>query len=112
MIECYRLDPDHTAVRCTFDEMVLWKSWVGEAGIRVALDDVGKHVCVSTVFLGTNHNFAREGPPILFETMIFGGKLDESQWRCSTWDQAVEQHNAAVLIARYGGLKVVNGDKK
>jgi hypothetical protein len=27
---------------------------------------------VSTVFLGLDHNFGMNGPPILFETMVFG----------------------------------------
>jgi hypothetical protein len=29
---------------------------------------------VSTVWLGLNHNFTRQGPPIIFETMIFAPK--------------------------------------
>jgi hypothetical protein len=33
---------------------------------------------VSTVFLGTNHSFGFE-PPLLFETMIFGGRFDDYQ---------------------------------
>ncbi len=40
---------------------------------------------VSTVFIGLDHRFSGEGPPVLFETMIFGGKLDEFQNRCCTW---------------------------
>lgn len=35
---------------------------------------------VSTVFLGIDHAFC-EGKPVLFETMIFGGKLDLFQER-------------------------------
>ena len=33
-------------------------------------------VFISTVFLGIDHNFNLEGPPLLFETMIFGGIKD------------------------------------
>jgi len=28
---------------------------------------------VSTVFLGLDHNFSSKGPPVVFETMVFGG---------------------------------------
>lgn len=54
-------------------------------------------VKVSTVFLGLDHSFG-SGPPILFETMVFGGHLDERQWRCSTWEQAEIQHQDACLL--------------
>lgn len=50
---------------------------------------------ISTVFLGIDHRFGDDGPPILFETMIFGGKFNDYQERCSTWDQAVEMHKKA-----------------
>ncbi len=55
----------------------------------------GKHV--STVWLGTNHNYGY-GSPLLFETMIFHGDsyADEYCERYSTWDEAVEGHKKAV----------------
>jgi hypothetical protein len=49
-------------------------------------------VWISTVFLGTDHNWSRYGPPLLFETMVFGGQLDEVQLRTSTWSGAQAQH--------------------
>lgn len=55
---------------------------------------------VSTVFLGLDHNFEKTGEPILFETMIFGGKHDQYQTRCSTWDEAVIQHEEACKLVR------------
>ena len=39
---------------------------------------------VSTVFLGMDHNWRREGPPILFETMVFGGRYAGLQLRYAT----------------------------
>jgi hypothetical protein len=48
---------------------------------------------VSTVFLPIDHNhFSPGDPPILFETMIFGGWLDEEQHRCSTYAEAEKMH--------------------
>ena len=59
------------------------------------------------MFLGLNHNFLREGPPILFETMIFGGRLDHFQNRCATWAEAEAMHAEAVRLVRAGHLRVV-----
>lgn len=59
---------------------------------------LGKSIWVSTVFLGINHQWG-DGPPMLFETMIFGGIHDQEQWRYSTWDEAQEGHDRAVVLA-------------
>jgi len=79
--------------------METWSEWFGETDRRrVAVTKVGD-AGVSTIFLGINHNYSRQGPPILFETMIFGGPLDGDMWRCATYTQAEAQHNAAVALA-------------
>ncbi len=52
------------------------------------------NILVSTVFLGIDHNW-NEGPPILFETMIFGGEHDQYQERCATYEEALEMHKVA-----------------
>lgn len=55
---------------------------------------------VSTVFLGIDHRHSGAGPPLLFETIIFGGPLDRYMWRYASWDDAVVGHRAAVRKAR------------
>jgi hypothetical protein len=62
---------------------------------KVVGKDFIKGVEVSTVFLAHNHNF-RGGPPLVFETMIFGGGLDHYQARYSTWEEAEKGHAEAV----------------
>jgi hypothetical protein len=52
-------------------------------------------IVVSTVFLGLDHAWAG-GPPLLFETMVFNGPLNDEQRRCATWDQATAQHRKTV----------------
>jgi len=89
----YILDADHHVHRVS---MEVWAKWFGDiATRRVAETGIGD-TCVSTVFLGINHRFIGEGPPLLFETMIFGGELDEQMWRYSSWDDAEAGHAAAV----------------
>ena len=69
---------------------------------RVARDTIGD-VSVSTVFLVIDHNFSGDGPPHLFETMVFGGALDEECERCATWAEAEAQHKAMVQRVRTEG---------
>lgn len=58
----------------------------------VAKSTIGDYL-VSTVFLGLDHQWEDEGPPLLFETMVFGkGPLDERLERCTTWKEAEVMH--------------------
>lgn len=63
----------------------------------VKQENLADDVRVSTVFLGLDHRFG-EGPPLLFETMIFGGEHDQYQTRCSTWSEAEEMHKQALKL--------------
>ncbi len=68
-------------------------------GVPVAKTDLPGDVHVSTVFLGLDHNHTGKGPPLLFETMVFGGPLHDEQWRYCTWEEAEAGHKAAVKLA-------------
>lgn len=74
-------------------DFLTWARWFGMADRQVVRTEIGKAV-VSTVFLGINHRFLDNGPPLLFETMVFGGPFHEEMTRCSTWDEAVKMHEA------------------
>jgi hypothetical protein len=71
-----------------------WAIWWKSADRTVNKTTVGE-IEVSTVFLGLDHQFG-EGPPLLFETMIFGGERDNDQWRYSTWREAEKGHDKVV----------------
>lgn len=58
-------------------------------------------ILVSTCFLGINHGM-REGAPVLFETMIFGGKYDEYQERHVTFEEAKARHKEIVERMKHG----------
>jgi hypothetical protein len=68
---------------------------------KVASDKRGD-VTVSTVLLGIDHRFGDDGPPLIFETMIFGGPHNEYQERYSTREQAEEGHRRACDLAFEG----------
>jgi hypothetical protein len=59
---------------------------------------------LSTVWLGLDHSFGA-GPPLIFETMVFGGPNDEEQERYSTEEEAKAGH--AAMVERCGGEREV-----
>lgn len=83
-------------------DMLKWAEWFGSRDgknpKRVALIEKDG-IRVSTVFLGIDHGFGEGYAPVLFETMIFGGKEDEYQERYCTWEEAEAGHAKAVRLA-------------
>jgi hypothetical protein len=65
---------------------------------RIGLDE-WDDVRVSTVWLGMDHQFG-DGPPLIFETMVFGGPLDDYQWRYVTEAEAIAGHDQVVAKVR------------
>ena len=98
----WKLD-GHEVVPATLEEAD------GDIGHRVAEDMIGT-VRVSTVFLGIDHNHFGQGPPLLFETMVFApgdAELDMYMRRCSTWGQAEAQHR--VMVDYVKGIASLKG---
>lgn len=92
MTDKYILD-GHKPV--AIDDLLEWGKWFETANRTVSKTKIND-VEISTVFLGLNHNFG-EGVPILFETMVFGGKLDQEMERYATWEEAEEGHERWVI---------------
>lgn len=75
-----------------------WARWFDNIdNRRVRHTDFPDGSRVSTVFLGLDHRYTDDGPPLLFETMIFPGQ--EFCERYSTWEEAVAGHERAVRMA-------------
>jgi len=96
---------DRIPVPLSSDDILLWAAAFENMGNRhVAntelLEGGTSPIRISTVFIGVDYNFDETGPPLLFETMVFGGALDQYQWRCSTWEEAETQHAAAVVVVQ------------
>lgn len=71
-----------------------------ETDRHVAEDKIGD-VRVSTVFLGLDHSYDG-GPPVLWETMIFGGEHDQHQERYTSRKDAEAGHAKAVALVKGG----------
>ncbi len=68
---------------------------------------------VSTVFLGIDHNYSGDGPPLLFETMVFPNNreglenwADQYCRRYSTWEEAEAGHYEVTTKIILEGQKV------
>ena len=117
MAEFYTLDEDHHLVPATLME---WAAYFEDFRHRRVAETETELFWVSTVFLGINHRHFGDGPPIVFETMVFErarevielwGRLvsvrpDVEGWRYASWDDAVAGHDAAVSRLRKQELDV------
>ena len=95
----YILDADNNVVP---SDLFIWAHWLEDNPSKRIIDytQITSEVTVSTVFLGLDHRYLGKGPPLIFETMIFGGPLDDEMWRYSSYDDAQTGHKAAVRKAR------------
>lgn len=87
-------------------DMMQWARWARwmelsrrDNSSRVAETTIGDF-WISTVFLGLDHRFSGNGPPIVFETMVFSHKgdcaSDENMARYCTFEEAQRGHDAVV----------------
>lgn len=97
MLRHWILDDDHQPVGVGLLE---WAKWFENGPRTVARTEIGDAVSVSTVFLGLDHSFGSNGPPILFESLVFGGPKDGAMERYSTWEEAEKGHAAMVERCR------------
>lgn len=79
-----------------------WGTWFESAGESriVQQDRLENGVFVSTVFLGLDHNFSGQGPPILWESMIFKGPHDGEMRRYSSLEDARAGHSELLAMAQ------------
>lgn len=91
------LDDDRRPVKVA--DVLTWARWFEITANRNVGDDEINGVHVSTKFLGIDHQFG-DGPPLLFETMIFGGEHDGFQKRCGSWIAAETIHAEACELVR------------
>jgi hypothetical protein len=92
----YLLNKDKSVTPCSMDEWGSQYNDMCKSGTRHVADEEINGYRISTVWLGTDHDFYGNGP-LIFETMIFP-KNDYSEIymdRYGTWDEAVLGHEKA-----------------
>ncbi len=85
---------ERQAVPASFCKWAIWFQENVESRI-VAKTRIGTAE-VSTVFMGLDHNFVGNGPPMIFETMVFNGSMDGECTRYSSWEQAERGHQMTI----------------
>ena len=80
-------------------DVIEWGKMIDYANRQVARDRIADGIEVSTVFLGLDHRYG-DGPPVLFETLVFGGESDGEMMRYSTWEEAEIGHKEMVERVR------------
>lgn len=98
MIRHYTLNDKGEPVPC---DLWGWAKMLESREGVVKQEYVGK-TKISTVFLGMDHNFLRlTKEPILWETMVFGGKLDGEMRRCAgNRSDAIRMHKRMVALVK------------
>ena len=90
---------DENGVPVPEPDIVAWGRWFETHSRHIALGHEGD-ARVSTVFLELDHRFFGEGAPVLFETMIFGGRHDSYQERYTTSAEAEAGHARALAMVK------------
>jgi hypothetical protein len=90
----YILDEHGEPVLC--EDIVEWGRFFENIDNRRVAQDKdegpdGLEIRVSTVFIGVDHQFGT-GPPLLWETLVFGGLLDGEMRRYSSRAAALDGH--------------------
>jgi hypothetical protein len=75
-----------------FETYLEWLTTRKESEKILIQEHIGQ-AWISTVFLPLATQITKEP---MFETMIFGGKFDQKQYRWQTWDKAIEMHHLIV----------------
>lgn len=97
----YTLDEDGNPqkVEDSLEGFRFWVSWMEGYDIKEAFDSIKSArggSDVSTVFLGMDHRYFGYGPPVLWETLVFGGSLAGEMERYTSRADAITGHAAMV----------------
>jgi hypothetical protein len=84
-------------------DMMTWAQSL-EGDRRVGLDTLPDGKRVSTVWLGLDHNFDHDGPPLIFETMVFPPDSSQDLYceRYSTLAEAEAGHARVLQTLKDG----------
>jgi hypothetical protein len=96
----------------TTDMRVWGEKFQDPAYKRVAETTLPDGKWVSTVWVGMDHSFGDEGPPLIFETMVFPTALTLGDLDCerySTEAEALAGHEAMVAKWRAGPQTTLAG---
>lgn len=85
-------------------DVIRWAEWYERAENRiVGTAQLPNGVRVSTIFLGLDYRRPGMKEPVLWETMIFGGRHDRLSFRYTSGAHAARAHAALILVLQKEG---------
>lgn len=101
----YWLNDDHSISRAPDagdPNFHVYSAWLygrtnGIPNRNIKVTNITDDVFISTVFLGLDHGFGNP-IPIVFETLVFGGPLDNEGARYSFYQEAIEGHEHFIRL--------------
>jgi hypothetical protein len=109
-LKYYVLDEHNGVVEC---DLITWGRFFEKMENRlVAYTEITSEINVSTIFIGIDHRMCGKGPPVLFETMVFGGEFDGYDYRYTSWDDAETGHKMMVARARAAIGQIIRHEEK
>lgn len=100
MMKCYDRDGNPLPDEWEYGARGNISHWATDQ--RVGRTVIGETVVSTVSLMGIDHNYSPDGPPIIFETMIFGPGYDNDLRRYPTEEQAMRGHIAALDNVRAG----------
>lgn len=92
----YILDDNFNVINCP--DIFVFSSFFNDFSKRRIETSVISDECrLSTVFLGIDCNFDIKNPPLVFESLWFGGIHSDNQRRYSTYIDAVKGHREMLI---------------
>lgn len=85
-----------------FDEYLRLRQAEGESYARVAEGRPQKNVEVSTCWLGLDQSLGKSPKPLIFETVVFGGKNDGFCCRYDNEEDAHDGHRVIMAAIKSG----------
>ena len=80
-------------------DVIKWGRFMSSEDRVVQQDTLPDGIAISTVFLGVDQHCGGRGPPVLWETKIFGGPNDGYDERYSSLEAAHAGHQRAISLA-------------
>ena len=99
----YVLDDDGQPL--LMPDVLVWARWIESHALSVQEDWMDEHIRVSTVFLGIDNSWG-VGDPILWETMVFGGRCNGYVRRYTSRADANAGHGKTVAMVKATIAKV------
>lgn len=99
----YRLDENKNSVPCSLEEWGLNREYMRKNNIKHVAEETIHDLWISTVWIGLDQKFPDDGPPLLFETMVFNKNHEEIYFsHSSTYSEAEEDHKKAIEWVKNG----------